>query len=65
MTSKDPSSPDHVRVWEPVPRAPLKEQQSLIQAVVGVVQGVGLKLGVKATRSGRGKGPQALAPCKA
>lgn len=62
LTSKDLSSFDHLRVWEPVPRAPFREPQSLLQVVAGVGQGVGWKLGLKAPGEGSGRGPHALAP---
>lgn len=62
VASKVPSSSDHLRVWEPVPRAPFREPQSLLQVVAGVGQGVGWKLGLKVTGTGSAGGPQGLAP---
>lgn len=63
MTSKDPSSSDHHRVWEPEPSASFRKQYSLIQVVVTAGQRRGQKLGMKSARWEKFGGPRALVPC--
>lgn len=38
VTSKHPSGSDHLRVWEPLARAPFREPQSLLHVVAGVAK---------------------------